>query len=293
MSKDFLAKIQAQRAMTNGQTGAASAPTAPTVFDLMAEVTGHKPTPAQVALVEQVLTRADDGGLMFDDVKLSPVGLIIPPDGIEQATGERLLDFLLKMDGSIGWMIGDILAYGDNKKWGEFYKGAIEKYDRTYNTLTGYVYVASNVQFWVRTQNLSFAHHKLVAPMDEDGQKMWLQYAERNKWSRTTMAGYLAPMRNWSADDQRAWLEVVERDKLTPDQLADEIRLAAGGEKRVKPAGKFKDQLTKAAYLTNVIKRYGVELDGAESDTIKHAVKAAREVMAMASAIIEKHGGGK
>ncbi len=294
MSKDFLAKIQAQRALTsNGQTGAAVAPTAPTVFDLMADITGHRPTSAQLALIDQVLTRGDDGALMYGDVKLSPVGLVIPPDGINQNTATGLLDFLFQLEGSIGWMIGDILSYGEKRAWGSFYDAAMQKYGRTYNTVAGYVYVASNVQFWVRTQKVPFSTHKLVAPMHEDGQRLWLEYIERNDWTRAAVKGYLALLRDASIDIQRQWLVEVEAHKYTPEQLADAIADAGGKPKKVKPAEKIKQQLTYAAYLSNVVKRHGVELDGAESDTIKHAVRAAREVMAMAQAVIDKHGGGK
>lgn len=222
MSNDLYKRIQAQ-SQGNGVAAAT-----PTHFDMIsAMIGGGKVTQAQAALIEQVLVRGDDGSLMFDDVKLSPVGLVIPPDGINQSTATGLLDFLFQLEGSIGWMIGDILSYGEKRAWGSFYDAAMQKYSREYDTLADYVYVASNVQFSVRTEKLTFTHHKVVAAMDRDGQLLWLDYAARLGWKVAKLKAYLAPLRGASVDIQRQWLEVVERDGLTPQQLSEGVRIAS------------------------------------------------------------------
>ena len=113
------------------------------------------------------------------DVKFS-----LTPRGIEfhgdltfdewEKLGERLGD----TERAIGFMIGDWINYAE-EKWGEKYNEAIAVTGLEYQTLANYAYVARRVQISVRTENLPFYHHQVVAKIkDPEEQRHWLKTAE-------------------------------------------------------------------------------------------------------------------
>ena len=52
-----------------------------------------------------------------------------------------------------------------------------------YQTLKNYAWVAGNIKLSVRTDNLTFDHHRMVAHLSEDQQRQWLSTAEQNGMS--------------------------------------------------------------------------------------------------------------
>ncbi|MFN9820374.1 MAG: hypothetical protein ACK56K_06735 [Akkermansiaceae bacterium] len=91
---------------------------------------------------------------------------------------EKLGEKLGDTERSIGFMIGDWINYAENK-WGEKYNEAIAATGLEYQTLLNYAYVARRVQISVRTENLPFYHHQVVAKLkDPEEQKHWLTQAE-------------------------------------------------------------------------------------------------------------------
>jgi hypothetical protein len=90
---------------------------------------------------------------------------------------------LRKLDESIQWLLGDWIVMGEAYEYGERVAFA-ESIGFNVKTLDDYAYVARNVNFSVRTENLSFGHHKLVASLpDVDDQERWLTTAAENHWS--------------------------------------------------------------------------------------------------------------
>lgn len=91
---------------------------------------------------------------------------------------------------SVGFLVGDWLLYGDGKvsegfypkSEGGVYHDAIVITGLDYNTLARYASVCRSIPRWMRVQQLSFDHHRKVAPLksDEDKQK-WLKIAERER----------------------------------------------------------------------------------------------------------------
>ena len=193
-SNELLDKIRARKQaqeQTNPQ------PTA-NAIEMMEAMLGKSLAPAVRQQVQAMALVPDASGVLrFDDVKLTRVGLIIPADGMREDTALLLLDMSLNLEGSIQWIVGDILAYGERQKWGEFYKGAMEKYQRKYFTVADYKYVCSGVDFSVRTENLTFGHHKLVASLSPSEQREWLKRATAEGWSvsemRAAMRGQHTP----------------------------------------------------------------------------------------------------
>jgi hypothetical protein len=80
------------------------------------------------------------------------------------------------------FLIGDCLRKGE-KKYGVTYPEAARITRLDVNTLYKYVYVATNVEIYLRRRNLRFTHHELVASLDPDAQRYWLDRAEQDKMS--------------------------------------------------------------------------------------------------------------
>jgi len=111
----------------------------------------------------------DDGSLRVHDFQFSPTGLIAP-EQVTQESWEQIGLLLFKLEGSIQFLIGDWLVYGTDLKYGDV-DAIAQALGREPETLHQYAYVCRNVQLWIRIHNLSYAHHKLVAPLAEDEQR--------------------------------------------------------------------------------------------------------------------------
>jgi hypothetical protein len=80
------------------------------------------------------------------------------------------------------WWIGDWLLYG-TATWGERYAAAarITGYDP--KSLRNMRYVASRVDLSLRRDDLTWSHHALLASLDADRQRKWLERARRERLS--------------------------------------------------------------------------------------------------------------
>lgn len=85
---------------------------------------------------------------------------------------------LIERATQIQFAIGDWIAYGE-MHYGEQYAQALSETDYDYGTLRNFKYVASNVPLSLRNDNLSFDHHRAVAPLEPDEQAEWLAKAEQ------------------------------------------------------------------------------------------------------------------
>lgn len=84
---------------------------------------------------------------------------------------------------SLGFLIGDWINYGESRKdYGDKYAEALKATGFDYGTLRNYSNVARRVKLSLRNDNLSWEHHRKVAPLkDEAQQKKWLQTASKAK----------------------------------------------------------------------------------------------------------------
>lgn len=124
----------------------------------------------------------DDGSIQAENFTLTKTGLIITGTMTKEEWGE-LGKVLKGLNQSMQWIIGDWVNYGDSK-WGETYDQIANQMGLKKSTIYDYAYVAGSVHFSVRTENLSFAHHKQVAALEgKKLQRQWLEYAVENKLS--------------------------------------------------------------------------------------------------------------
>lgn len=77
---------------------------------------------------------------------------------------------------SLTFWIGDWLRYGE-RVYGEKYAQAMEVTGYDYGTLANAAYVAGQVEFSRRRENLSFGHHQAVAALAPAQQDYWLAAA--------------------------------------------------------------------------------------------------------------------
>jgi hypothetical protein len=106
----------------------------------------------------------------------------VPPSGLGQAewlsAGRRL--------GAIGrcsqWWIGDWIRYG-TARWGERYVEAARVTGYDVATLRNMAWVASQFDLSLRSDKLTWSHHVLLAPLDADEQRRWLEHAQDQRLS--------------------------------------------------------------------------------------------------------------
>lgn len=167
-----------RREMMNGGGSGAAPLSGITMKDLDLMLYGGGVDNSPMAGSEVV--RHEDGTIEVAGYTLTGVGLT----GGENATlddWQTLGRVLRKLENGLQWLIGDWIIKAD-LEWGSTYACA-EELGFDAETLRGYVYVCRNVKLWVRTHNLSFGHHKLVAAMPEDVQREWLKRADDGQWS--------------------------------------------------------------------------------------------------------------
>lgn len=154
--------------------------------------------------------RQTDEGFRFGRINLTAIGL--PPDtDLSPEEFESLGEMLARLEGSLQWLLGDWLAYGETR-WGETAAHIAEAVGLDVNTLYSYASVCRNVQFLIRIKNLSFSHHRLVAALPPDSQRHWLELADEHDWSVATMKSHIQQALNPPANSTTpAWQKPIER----------------------------------------------------------------------------------
>lgn len=123
-----------------------------------------------------------NGLLPHNDLfRFTPTGLLVTGEP-DFATWEQLGQRLHYIEGAVHWWIGDWLNYGEGR-WGQMYSQALEATEFTYGTLANDKFVAGQIEFSLRNENLSFSHHVEVAKLPPNAQQRWLDKAEREELS--------------------------------------------------------------------------------------------------------------
>ncbi|MEM6283233.1 MAG: hypothetical protein AAF787_13645 [Chloroflexota bacterium] len=109
------------------------------------------------------IERRKDGTLTYGSWQLTRTGLIAP-EAVEHDDYSELGRVLLKLSGSIQWLLGDWLCIGDNREWGETYEAVADELGYDVKTLQNYASVCRRVETSRRREVLSFGHHDVIAP---------------------------------------------------------------------------------------------------------------------------------
>jgi len=119
-------------------------------------------------------------------VELTPTSLNV----LTELSAEELDDaweFLGHADSGVMWWIGDLARYEEGKKnvSSEWYDEVEEKTGFKRQTIMNAVSVAKQLNSSVRTEELTFRHHEIIAGAFDtpSEQAKWLQKAVDNKWT--------------------------------------------------------------------------------------------------------------
>ncbi|MGW6269165.1 MULTISPECIES: LmbU family transcriptional regulator [unclassified Streptomyces] len=116
-----------------------------------------------------------------EQVLTTKVGLHIPR-GLAFEEWERAGRQLSGLLNSSSWWLGDWLVYGKDH-YADRYELGIRAAGLQYQTLRNYAWVSRRFEVQRRRQALSFQHHAELASLHVDEQEVWLDRAERSKWS--------------------------------------------------------------------------------------------------------------
>lgn len=88
--------------------------------------------------------------------------------------------------GAIGrcsqWWIGDWIRYG-TARWGEKYAEAARVTGYDVASLRNMAWVASRFSSSLRSDELTWSHHVLLAPLEPEEQSRWLEHAREKRFS--------------------------------------------------------------------------------------------------------------
>jgi N6-adenosine-specific RNA methylase IME4 len=129
---------------------------------------------------------ATSNGLALPAAEFTETSLTLAPGTtFDQWLG--LMDTLGRIERAHQWWEGDALNQGE-QRWGEKYAQAVG--EGREKTAQDYAWVASRVQITVRTVNLPWNHHRVVALLSDDPepQAYWLAMAEAEEWSKRDLA---------------------------------------------------------------------------------------------------------
>lgn len=130
-----------------------------------------------------------------------------------QNVGERIS----RISDASTWWLGDWIIFGQ-ARYPDRYKRAVVDTGLDYQTLRNYAWIARKFDPSRRRPKLSLQHHIEVAHLTEDQQDIWLDRAERFKWSKTTLRRYLRSPRINTAEDASGEIETVLNLKVSPDR---------------------------------------------------------------------------
>ncbi len=109
-------------------------------------------------------------------VEITPTRLIFSDD-TPWGVYEAVLGRLEESRRSLMWWIGDALAFGESK-YGETYTQAVEATGYSVETVKQAASVAKRVEPCIRIHDLTWGNHQVVASLDPEDQRRWLEAAK-------------------------------------------------------------------------------------------------------------------
>lgn len=115
---------------------------------------------------------------------------------------EELLLYSVQATSTWQWFIGDIINYSE-KVYGESYKSAMELTGKPYGTLRNASWVAGEYELSLRSDNLSWSHHKIAASIDDKEQRSeLLAKCEQEGWTAAKLREAVRELRGEKPADE-------------------------------------------------------------------------------------------
>ena len=147
---------------------------------------------------------------------------------------KRILLKLVAVDDATHWCLGDALAHGQRYDWGEF-KLVGDELGIEYARAKDLAYAARHVHLSIRRADLSWSHHRVVAPLGPEEQRRMLAHAVAERFTvRQIKEAVRGPGRRHDDDDAGSAIG----DRVPPDvehRQPAEQRAPAATKERAKP----------------------------------------------------------
>lgn len=132
-----------------------------------------------LAALTQDAPVADEGGVEFLGVRLTDTGAEIPT-GLDATSLQAVMRLASYLQGSLGWIIGDLILYAENRRYGDMREYA-KVFGKAPKTIYNWVAVARAYPKSSRRRELSYKHHEVISghPRRWD----WLDEAIAQGWS--------------------------------------------------------------------------------------------------------------
>lgn len=165
--------------------------------------------------LKDAIVKAKDGSMSFRGFHLTATGLVVAGEVADEDWVD-LGKILSALQGRLQWLIGDWAATIE-QQWGRKYKDIAEYLGYEEKTIRDWVYVCRSVELSMRIDNVSFAHHQLVASMAPDDQLMWLRWVVDNRDVSTREMA--AAIKAWKRRDNPS-LSQKPPALFAPEQIA-------------------------------------------------------------------------
>jgi len=107
---------------------------------------------------------------------------LIMPDGVTMDVVGKMLKGFKTVGDSIRFWLGDLLVYAE-RNFGEMYAQLVDESDFAFKSLQDMMWVSRQVAPHVRSNTLSWSHHREVAKLEMAKQEEWLTRAATENMS--------------------------------------------------------------------------------------------------------------
>lgn len=161
-----------------------------------------------------IVVRQDGLSKHYKNFELHETQLVIP-DNTSETDWTEIGVMLLRMQGTVQWLLGDWLVYGMEQGWDDTYDKIKEIFGYEVESLWTYASVCRKVPALTRVKELSFSHHRAVTKFDNNPeiQQEWLSKAYKNSWSAKELISQIREAENptQTTPRKKSWEKSIER----------------------------------------------------------------------------------
>lgn len=161
-----------------------------------------------------IVVRQDGLSKQYKNFELHETQLVIP-DNTTESDWTEIGIMLLRMQGTVQWLLGDWLVYGMQQGWEDTYNKIKEIFGYEVESLWTYASVCRKVPALTRVKDLSFSHHRAVTKFDNNPelQQEWLRKAYKNSWSAKELISKIREAENptKTLTKKKPWEKTLEQ----------------------------------------------------------------------------------
>lgn len=202
------------------------------------------------------------------DVSWSDTGLVVADPNLPFERFEELVRAAGAFGDAARWILGDLLLFGEGR-YGERYAQALELARVGENQLSNYRYVCERVARSRRRENLSFSHHREVAPLEPAAQGRLLDQASKEGWTRAMLREKVTDLRAVAPPPAKSAPPARQEVLPAPEAVDTARNLSTVRETLERLGGGLEDETARAVGIPAALR--AVDEVGA---TVKRALEA-------------------